>query len=142
MKHLNKNALLILGFISFISTGPAWAQTDLFSRADLKQIKKISTPSSKEGCLKFVATYSKPLQNKPTAVLDVDTSNLFEGLITLAMDVIALSPKKYEVDVNDPEVCKTLKETHSSVVLSLADAVGTDGREVLPSGEIFQVLQR
>jgi hypothetical protein len=122
---------LAIGVVLGLFAVTAAAQ-DTFSRTELRRIKPVPAKTA-EACARFEATFSGPLQGQPRAVLDIGKDDFITGAISVLMDVIRLSPERYELRVNDAAACKALQEKAAADV-TVTGGQGADGRPIFPAG--------
>ena len=134
---------LIVATLGFILLAfPAWAQDSGpsgFSDARLTSLQPIDGGPSK-ACLNFEARYSKPLKERPIATLDVERSNMIDGVISFILKVTQLGNQRYNfaMETKDPRSCEELKKSKEAISVMVDGAVGPDGRSVLPDEETFR----
>ena len=128
--------------VSLIAGGSlfATAQTDTsgFSESKLTSLKALK--GNANSCVNFEAHFSHPLKEKPTALLDIEKSNLIEGVISLILRVTSLGPKSYRFSLDSENLgnCGLLKTSGNQISITVQNAKGADGLPILPDQREFQ----
>jgi hypothetical protein len=123
-----KGTVVVAIALALLSANALFSQEGGFSKTELQKIRKLG---SKSGCANFEATYSAPLTEKPTAMLDLEKSHLIQGVFSRVLDVVAVNPTTYQMKVTDPEACETLKGQQVSITIT--DGKGSDGKTLFPA---------
>ncbi len=137
-----KRRLLLAALLlpmSFVGIMPAYARQDGagFSHA---QLKRVVPTQSHDACASFDAEFSAPLQGNPKATIDVDNADRIKGIISRALEVIQVTPKKYRLEMKaDPATCSQILEKGRGVSVTVEDAKGSDGLPLLPDQRTFKV---
>ncbi len=129
--------VLALAASSSLAQDPSEPQG--FSKARLTSVAPAKSHDSK-ACLNFEATFSGPLKERPSAILDFVKSDLIDGVLSFMLKVTPLGKKRYALtmETDDPRSCTELKRGGRKVMVTVDGAVGPDGRDVLPDQKTFK----
>ena len=145
----NRSYLTGWVFVSLIAlvVAPTFAQdkdesvTVGYSKTHLSRLSSIET-SDPNTCVSFDAEYSDALSEKPSAVLDVDMLHRIRGVVSMILDVIPVSDKKYRLEMKtDPTACDALLESGQDLSVFVDGGTGADGLPVLPDQETFGIVE-
>lgn len=115
------------------------AQADEAPGYSEAKLVKLSQAKNAQACMAFEATFSQPLKEKPTALLDVEQNNLIDGVISFILKVTQLGSNRYSLSMKtaDQKSCAQLRRAHDSMTVLVEGGVGQDNRALLPDQQTF-----
>jgi hypothetical protein len=126
-------------------TLPAAAQ-DVPESGGFSQTRLLSVRAAKPAangsktCLRYEASFSSPLQEKPKAILDLERLNLIQGVISFILNVTPVGDHRYSLamETDDPARCEEIRKSHEKIQITVDGAVGADGHVILPDQATFR----
>ena len=139
---MNPMIKIKVGLITLLISLGLQAQSNVglsqFSFGDAKIISLVPTPQNNNECLGFKAVYSKPLQNNPNVVVDIE--EYFRSAFSAVLEVKAINDTTFEFSLKATvdKACPTLTPESTLTLTTMNGEMKDTIEQTLPSSLVFK----